>query len=123
SWGALLLVAMIVSLHFTAMGAVHVHSGMADGMASGGATRPVLATAVAVASFSVLLIGVTGAILDQKISVRLAAEADRFRTLADGAFEGLIVQSDGTVVDANQVARRLLGLDEGAGEWPLHALF
>jgi diguanylate cyclase (GGDEF)-like protein/PAS domain S-box-containing protein len=122
-FGALLMVAMTVALHFTAMGAVHVHDGMAIDGVSGGVTRPVLAAAVAVASVSVLLIGMTGALIDQKVSHRLAAEADRFRTLAEGAFEGLIVHRDGVVVDANQAARRLLGVHETAGEQSLAAWF
>jgi diguanylate cyclase (GGDEF)-like protein len=107
---ALLMVIMIVSLHFTAMGAVHVHEGMALNIDPGSVTRSILAIAVAVASVSVLLIGMAGAVIDQKVSLRLAAEADRFRTLADGAFEGLIVHRGGIVVDANLAARKMLAL-------------
>jgi diguanylate cyclase (GGDEF)-like protein/PAS domain S-box-containing protein len=108
-FGALLMVVMIVSLHFTAMGAVHVHDDIVASAVGGGVTRSVLATAVAIASASVLLIGMGGALVDQRVSNRLAAEADRFRTLADGAFEGLIVHREGEIVDANAAARRLLG--------------
>jgi NO-binding membrane sensor protein with MHYT domain len=111
--GTALMVAMIVSLHFTAMGAMEMDAGMAHAEA-GGMTRSVLATAVALASLSVLLIGMTGALIDQRVSHRLAAEADRFRTLADGAFEGLIVHRDGVVLDANAAARRLFGLADDA---------
>jgi diguanylate cyclase (GGDEF)-like protein/PAS domain S-box-containing protein len=82
---------------------------MVAGVVGGGVTRSVLATAVAIASVSVLLIGMAGALIDQRVSNRLAAEADRFRTLADGAFEGLIVHRGGEIVDANAAARRLLG--------------
>jgi diguanylate cyclase (GGDEF)-like protein/PAS domain S-box-containing protein len=114
SIGAVLMVVMIVSLHFTAMGAVHVHQGMAGDIAAGGVTRSALATAVAIASLSVLLIGMSGAVIDQKVSHRLSAEADRFRTLAEGAFEGLIVHRDGVIVDANAAAREMLGLHEDA---------
>ena len=117
--GSLLLVIMIVSLHFTAMGAVQVHHGMAGDGVEGGVTRSVLAMAVAVASLSVLLIAMAGALIDRKVAYRLAAEADRFRTLADGAFEGLVVHRDGVIVDANAAARRLLGLADSApiGLW------
>ncbi|MGH7505964.1 MAG: MHYT domain-containing protein [Longimicrobiales bacterium] len=121
--GALLMVVMIVSLHFTAMGAMNVHHGMADEATAGGVTRSVLATAVAVASLSVLLIGMAGALIDQRVSHRLAAEADRFRTLADGAFEGLIVHRDGVVVDVNAAARRLFGLHENADDDSVAACF
>ena len=109
--GALLMIAMVVSLHFTAMGAVHLdHGGMRAGM-EGGVTRSVLATAVAVASLAVLLIGMTGAIVDQRVSARLAADADRFRALSNGAFEGVVVHRAGRIMDANAAARRMLLLD------------
>jgi len=120
---ASLMVAMIVSLHFTAMGAVHVHHDVAAGVAAGSVTRPILATAVAIASVSVLLIGMAGALIDQRVSHRLAAEADRFRTLADGAFEGLIVHRGGVIVDANAAARRLLGVHDSAPEQSLATWF
>ena len=121
--GALLMVVMIVSLHFTAMGAVHVHLGAAGASVAGGVTRTVLASAVAIASLSVLLIGLIGALIDQKVSHRLAAEADRFRTLAEGAFEGLIVHRAGVIMDSNAAARRMLGLHDGAPEQSIAACF
>jgi diguanylate cyclase (GGDEF)-like protein len=121
--GALLMVLMIVSLHFTAMGAVHVHLGVAGEGVAGGVTRSVLATAVAVASLSVLLIGLSGALIDQRVSNRLAAEADRFRTLAEGAFEGLIVHRSGMIMDSNAAARRMLGLHAGGTEQSVAACF
>ncbi len=73
--GALLMIAMIVSLHFTAMGAVQLHHGGVHSDVGGGVTRSLLATAVAVAALAVLLIGMIGAIVDQRISARLAADA------------------------------------------------
>jgi len=121
--GAVLMVLMIVSLHFTAMGAVHVHLGMASVGTEGGVTRSVLASIVAIASLSVLLIGLAGALVDTKVSHRLAAEADRFRTLAEGAFEGLIVHRDGLIMDSNAAARRMLGLHEGAPGQSIAACF
>jgi diguanylate cyclase len=114
SLGALLMVVMIVSLHFTAMGAMRMDAAMAGHVDAGGVTRSVLATAVSIASVSVLLIGMVGALVDQRVSHRLAAEADRFRTLAEGAFEGLIVHRDGVIVDANAAARRLFGATDDA---------
>ena len=110
--GALLMVAMIVSLHFTAMGAVRMDHGAGLVDAMSGISRPVLAVAVALASLSVLLIGLWGALVDQRISHQVAAEAHRFRALADGAFEGLIVHHDGVIVEANAAARRMFGLGE-----------
>lgn len=120
---ALLMVLMIMSLHFTAMGAAHVHLDAAGESAAGGVTRSLLASAVAIASLSVLLVGLTGALIDQKMSQRLAAEADRFRTLAEGAFEGLIVHRGGVIMDSNAAARRMLGLHDGATEQSIAACF
>jgi diguanylate cyclase (GGDEF)-like protein len=89
----------------------------------GGVSRSVLVTSVAVASIFILLVAMTGAIVDQRVSRRLTADADRFRTLAEGAFEGIVVHRDGVIVDANSVARRMLGLNERAMEQSLLGWF
>ncbi|MEX1257968.1 MAG: EAL domain-containing protein [Gemmatimonadota bacterium] len=109
SVGILLMVGMILSLHFTAMGAANVVHGVALGGATNGISRAGLAIAVAVVSLLILAFGLAGAILDKKFSHRRATEADRFRTLADGAFEGLVVHRAGTILDANAAARHLFG--------------
>jgi PAS domain S-box-containing protein len=107
-----LLVAMTVVLHFTAMGAVQLDIGpLVDGSANG-ISRSVLAIAVTLAACTLVFISIVGAIVDQRISCRLAAEAERFRTLADGAMEGLVVHCDKFVVDANASARRMFGFAE-----------
>jgi PAS domain S-box-containing protein len=110
----LLMIAMIVTLHFTAMGAVNIEHGLVSSTGAEGVSRSVLVTAVAVASLFILLIAMTGALIDQRVSRRLAAEADRFRTLAEGAFEGIVVHRAGMIVDANSVARQMFGLTEHA---------
>jgi diguanylate cyclase (GGDEF)-like protein/PAS domain S-box-containing protein len=107
-----LMIVMIVALHFTAMGAVIVQHALTLTTAADGVSRSVLVTAVAVASLFILLVAMTGALVDQRVSRRLAAEADRFRTLAEGAFEGIIVHRNGMIVDANGAARRMFGLAE-----------
>ena len=121
--GALLMVLMIVSLHFTAMGAVQMHMGMAGASLADGVSRSVLASAVAIASVSVLIIGLACALIDQRVSHRLAAEADRFRTLAEGAFEGLVVHRDGNIMDSNSAARRMLGLSDDASAQAIASCF
>lgn len=113
--GAALMVAMIVTLHFVGMGAVHLDVGAAAGRSGGGVTRTILAVAASISTVSVLFIGIAGVLVDQRVSHRLAAEADRFRALANGAFEGLIVHVDGIIVDANPAARAMLGLPEHDG--------
>jgi hypothetical protein len=70
----------------------------------------VLAIAVTFAACTVVFISTLGAIVDQRISRRLGAEAERFRTLADGAMEGLVVHCDKLVVDANASARAMFGV-------------
>lgn len=105
---AALLIAMTVSLHFTGMGAVTLVLSPLDAMAEG-MSRPTLAIAVAVATVTVLLIGMGGAILDQRVSSRLASEAERFRALADGALEGLVIHRDGVIVDMNAAAKAMFG--------------
>jgi diguanylate cyclase (GGDEF)-like protein len=110
--GALLLVVMTVTLHFTAMGAARLTLGPTAEEAAVGISRSVLAGAVTVASLTVLLIGIVGAIVDQRVSHRLATEAERYRALAEGAFEGLLVHHQGVVTDANAAARRMLGLGD-----------
>ncbi|MEO5818183.1 MAG: EAL domain-containing protein [Gemmatimonadaceae bacterium] len=110
----LLIIGMIVALHFTAMGAVNIQHGLTVGTVAEGVSRSILVTAVAVAALFILLVAMTGALVDQRISRRLAAEADRFRTLAEGAFEGIVVHRGGVIVDANAVARRMFGLSERA---------
>ena len=106
---AALFIAMTVALHFTAMGAVRLEIVPFDGAMGSGISRYVLAVAVTVAALTVFLIGMASAIVHQKVMRRLA-EAERFRTLADGALEGLVVHRGGTVIDANAAARRLFAM-------------
>ena len=113
--GAVLLVLAVISLHFTAMGAVVIDHDAPSHTLGDGVSRTVLAIAIAVTAVSVFIIGLSGAVVDQKVSRRLSAEADRFRALADGAFEGLVVHCDGMVVDANVAARRMFGLSDQPG--------
>jgi diguanylate cyclase (GGDEF)-like protein len=109
--GALLLIGTTITLHFTGMSAVHVELGPIESGDPDGLSRNVLAFAVVTATIVLLLIGMGGALLDQRIALRLNGEAARFRTLANGAMEGLIVQRAGVIVDANAAARRMFGLE------------
>ncbi|MEO8298575.1 MAG: EAL domain-containing protein [Burkholderiales bacterium] len=118
-WSTALLVAMIVSLHFTGMGAVALEFGAPAGAGrhlGEGISRQGVAVAVTLAALVVLMIAMVGALVDRKVSHRLAVEADRFRTLADGALEGLVVHQHGVLVDANAAARRMVGFAEVDGQ-------
>lgn len=110
--GGCLLLIMVVSLHFTGMGAIQLELGLQATSVHAGISRSILAILVVIVSMSVLLIGTAAALIDQQVSARLAAEANRYRTLADGAFEGLLIHRDFNLVDANVAARTLLGLPE-----------
>lgn len=106
-----LLVAMTASLHYTGMGAVNLHLGLSSTGPIDGLSRSELAVEVAIAAVIVLAAGLVGALVDQRLSARLQAEAERFRAFSDGTFEGLVVHSDGLLIDTNREARKLLGLD------------
>jgi len=123
SIGAVLLIMMVVALHFTGMGAVRLELGPLGESDESGLSRQILATAVAIAAITVLLIGMGGALVAQRVSRRLADEAERFRTLADGALEALVVHSDGKIVDANAAARKLFEITQADGSQSIDRLF
>lgn len=106
-----LLVLMIVSLHFTGMGAVTLFMGGIVPGSGSGLSRTVLAAVVAGAALLMLGIGVAAARLERRASLRLEAEADRFRMLSEGTFEGLIVHRAGSILDANSAARQMFAMD------------
>ncbi len=110
SAAAMLVVLMVLGLHFIGMSGTVVELGLASEPQPSGVSRAILVMMVAMVSVFVLCTGMVGALLDQRESHRLAAEADRLRALADGAFEGIIVHRNGLVVDANAAARRMLRL-------------
>lgn len=119
-----MMLLMIVSLHFVGMSAASVELGFFDETA--GISRSFLIAGVSLSSIIVLSIAIVAAIFDQRISVQLATQAERFKMLADGAFEGLVVHRDLNILDTNLAARNLLGLDEettGANlsEWFIEA--
>ncbi|MGQ7846886.1 bifunctional diguanylate cyclase/phosphodiesterase [Granulosicoccus sp. 3-233] len=120
-----LMLLMILSLHFVGMSATRMELGFFD--AETGVSRTFLIAGVTLASLTILTIGIIAAIVDQRVSGQLAAQAERFRVLADGAFEGLIVHRDLTILDTNLAARKLLGLDDNFSErclsdWSIEAL-
>ncbi len=106
---AALLISMTVSLHFTGMGALLLQLDPLAADIGVGISRSMLVIAVTLAAFAVLLICTASAIIDKRVTLRLAGEAERFRTLADGAREALVVHRDGIVVDANAAARQMFG--------------
>lgn len=115
-----LFASTVLVLHFLGMEAVTVVLGGATPAA--GLSRPALVSGATMAALSVALITLFGASLDKRLALRVALEAARFRALADGAVEALIIHRDGQVLDSNVAARRLLGLESDAAV-PLDTLF
>lgn len=109
--GGLLLLLMTVSLHFTAMGAVNVVLDPLEAALSPGFSRGSLVVAVTLATVSVLIIAIASVLVDQRMSSQLAAEAERFRTLADGSFEGIVIHADGVVRDYNPAFQSIVAAD------------
>ncbi len=99
--GALMLLLMTVSLHFTAMGAAQLDLDPYQFTIPDSIARPTLAFLVTLASIGVLSVAAVLATADLRISQQTAADAERFRTLADGAFEGIVIHRDGRILDCN----------------------
>ena len=123
SWriaGASLLVLMTVALHFGGMSAITLEL---DGTieAGHGMSRGALAIAVVLATMTVLGIAMASVFVERAVRRRLAGEAERFKTLANGTREALVIHRRGEIVDANAAARRLLDLESDEGRQRLAA--
>jgi diguanylate cyclase (GGDEF)-like protein/PAS domain S-box-containing protein len=110
-WASVFLTLAVAFTHFVAMGSVTLE------LAGGTAVTPLaipksdLVLAATGACFLILILALTASILDQHFTSRLAAEARRFRALADATFEGLIFEQDGQIVDVNRAMCELAGTD------------
>lgn len=109
--GALLLLLMTVSLHFTGMGAVNVVVDPLLPPLDPGISRETLVVAVTLATACVLVIAIASAVMDQRMSSHMAAEAERFRTLVDGSFEGIVIHVDGIIRDYNPAFQTIIAAD------------
>jgi diguanylate cyclase (GGDEF)-like protein/PAS domain S-box-containing protein len=108
---ALALVLGVVSLHFTAMGALElVPLGPGIVNETDGASR-LLALTVAFGVILVTGVGLAAAALDVHLGARREAESRRLRTLADATFEGIAVVRDGIMQDMNLRFCEMLGLE------------
>jgi len=101
SLGAGLLTLAICSHHFIAMGAVAIAPDPSVRVSSSVLSAGWLAAAVALASFTILLLSFAGVILDLRDRRRIRVETERMRSLADAAVEGLLVCDGKTIVSAN----------------------
>ncbi|NPD68165.1 EAL domain-containing protein [Lichenicola cladoniae] len=70
----------------------------------------IIAAAEAVA---VLVLSLTGSLVDNRVAARDRMDADRFRQLADSTLEGILIHRDGDIIDGNESIAALLGLPLG----------
>jgi diguanylate cyclase (GGDEF)-like protein/PAS domain S-box-containing protein len=100
------LILAIVSLHFTAMGALIVTPfAVADGALTDDSVRHVLAIAVAGVGLLVLGTGAASHLIDNQ--TRDLGQA-RLRNLVEGAVDGMVVERDGRIVTVNQAFEALV---------------
>src|SRR3989337_2384973 len=89
--GALILTVAICSHHFTAMGAVSIVPDPTVAVSESALPTSWLAIAVALASFTIILLAFSGVALDIRERRQAEREVDRMRGLANAAVEGLLV--------------------------------
>jgi diguanylate cyclase (GGDEF)-like protein/PAS domain S-box-containing protein len=107
--GVLLLTLAICSLHFTAMGAVSIVPDPTIQISTSTLPAGWLAVAVALASFTIIILAFAGLALDIRDQRRSEREADRMRGLANAAVEGLIVCDDDVIATVNNSFLALTG--------------
>jgi diguanylate cyclase (GGDEF)-like protein/PAS domain S-box-containing protein len=108
-WAAVFLTIAVGCAHFIAMGSVTLELVGGTGVAPLPVAKSVLALATGGASILILTLAITASVVDQHFSDRLIMEARRFRLLADATFEGLILEHDGRIIDANRAMCELAG--------------
>ena len=73
------------------------------------ASSPV-AIIVAAEGIVVLLLTLSGSLVDNRVAARDRLEADRFRQLADSTLEGILIHRNGEILDGNESLAALLGM-------------
>ena len=114
---AILFTLAICGMHFTAMGAAIVLPDPAMAVPPSAVGNLALGAAVTTMALIILAISFCVVLLDRKWNRRSAEEAQRLRTFADAAIEGLVVVDGYRVVDANRSFREYAGCAAG-GECP-----
>jgi diguanylate cyclase (GGDEF)-like protein/PAS domain S-box-containing protein len=109
SLGALLLTLAICSHHFTAMGAAAVVPDPTVALSETALPSALLAVAVALASFIIVVLALGGVALEMRERRRQELEADRMRGLANAAVEGLLICDGETIATVNDNFVALVG--------------
>ena len=109
AFSALILSAGICAHHFIVMGGVTVDPDPLVLVPVSAISARLLAVPVAVASIAALVVSMLGLVADIRSKNRALAEADRMRTLADAAVEGLVICDRDTIVTVNTSFAALTG--------------
>ncbi|HEY6258520.1 MAG TPA: EAL domain-containing protein [Xanthobacteraceae bacterium] len=107
--GALLLTVAICSHHFTAMGAASIVPDPTIAFSATALPSGWLAIAVALASFIIIVLALTGVAIEMRGRRRAELEFDRMRGLANAAVEGLLVCDGEAIVTVNNSFADLVG--------------
>jgi diguanylate cyclase (GGDEF)-like protein/PAS domain S-box-containing protein len=108
---ALLFTLAICGLHFTAMAAVSIYPDPRFGVPESTMDSGTLTTAVAAMAIVILAIGFMMVMFDRKLAKNAVEEAQRLRTFANAAVEGLVVIDGDRILDANRSFLQLAGYD------------
>jgi diguanylate cyclase (GGDEF)-like protein/PAS domain S-box-containing protein len=108
---ALLFTLAICGMHFTAMAAASIVPDPRFAVPAAAMDDRTLTVAVAAMAVVILGIGLMMVLFDRKLARNAIEEAQRLRTFADAAVEGLVVVDGDTIVDANRSFLILAGYD------------
>jgi diguanylate cyclase (GGDEF)-like protein/PAS domain S-box-containing protein len=108
---ALLFTLAICGLHFTAMAAASIRPDPRLAVPASTIDSGTLTTAVAAMAVVILAIGIMMVLFDRKLAKNAVEEAQRLRTFADAAVEGLVVIDGDRILDANRSFFQLAGYD------------
>jgi diguanylate cyclase (GGDEF)-like protein/PAS domain S-box-containing protein len=111
--GAVLLTLAICGHHFTAMGAVSITPDPSVQVSASALPTSWLATAVALASATIVLLSFAALALDLRDRRHAELEVERMRSLANAAVEGLVVCDGATIVSVNESFASLSGFAPG----------
>ncbi|MEA3000795.1 MAG: hypothetical protein QOK17_2628 [Sphingomonadales bacterium] len=108
---ALLFTLAICGMHFTAMAAASIYPDSRYEVPAEAIDSATLAVAVIVMALVILAIGLLMVLFDRKLAKNAVEEAQRLRTFADAAVEGLAVIDGETIVDGNRSFLALAGCE------------
>jgi PAS domain S-box-containing protein len=105
-----LLVLGVVTLHFTAMGALTLVPDPTIPAPDHAIDRAGLAVLIAVGATAVLVLAIGFVLADRRLADTKLAAAARLQRLADAALEGIVMHEGARIVDANARFAAMVGL-------------